>query len=190
MVTEICLVRHGETDWNARALIQGSTDIPLNDTGRNQARAAAGMLQQERWDALYASTMIRAIETAEIIGEVLSLGPVTTDHNLREREYGIAEGMDIAERYRRFGEGPIPGAEEWDQVRKRGLEALEAIRRANPGQRVLAVAHGGLINALLGVISAGEIGSGKTVLKNASTNLIVWDGSWKVRWYNRTAEAA
>src|SRR6056297_2314192 len=68
VMTHICLVRHGETDWNLRGLVQGSTDIPLNERGYSQARAAGAYLAGEQWDYLYASPLSRAHKTAVTIG--------------------------------------------------------------------------------------------------------------------------
>lgn len=189
-MTEICLIRHGETDWNARELTQGSTDIPLNDTGRAQARATARMLADDAWDAIYASPLSRARETAEIIADNLDLRPIRIHEDLRERGFGEAEGLDASERRIRFPDKVIPGAESWDAVLERGLTVLETIRLAHPDERVLVVAHGGVINGLLGHLSQGEIGPGKTLLKNASAHLVSWDRQWEVRWFNRTGDAA
>ena len=70
------LVRHGETDWNLQRRIQGSTDIPLNDTGREQAAATGRLLARREWDAIYSSPLSRAIETGELIAREVGLpGP-------------------------------------------------------------------------------------------------------------------
>ncbi|NQD89088.1 histidine phosphatase family protein, partial [Paenarthrobacter sp. CM16] len=66
-LTTFALVRHGQTDWNAERRLQGSTDIPLNDVGREQAREAVAFLSDQQWDTVVASPLSRAAETAEII---------------------------------------------------------------------------------------------------------------------------
>mgnify|MGYP000626705443 CR=1 FL=1 len=87
------LVRHGETDWNLERRIQGSTDIPLNNTGREQARVTGRLLSSRHWDAIYSSPLSRARETAEIIASEVGLpGPTPVDA-LVERAYGEAEGL-------------------------------------------------------------------------------------------------
>ena len=81
-MTTLLLVRHGETDWNADGRLQGHTDRPLSEFGRRQARQLAGDLEDEEFEALYASDLARARETAEIVGERLGL-PVWFDRDLR-----------------------------------------------------------------------------------------------------------
>jgi len=91
-VTELLLVRHGETDWNAAGRLQGHTDRPLSDYGREQARRLAEELVGEEFDAIYASDLARARETAEIVGAQLDL-PVVLDPDLREKNWGTWEGL-------------------------------------------------------------------------------------------------
>jgi len=86
-VTTLLLVRHGETDWNAEGRLQGHTDRPLNDFGRRQAAALAERLADDDIDAVYASDLARARETAEILADRLGLA-VVTDPDLRERNWG------------------------------------------------------------------------------------------------------
>jgi probable phosphoglycerate mutase len=90
------VLRHGQTDWNLAARLQGSTDIPLNDTGREQARRAAEILRDQKVERIIASPLSRALETARIIGEPLGLEPAT-DIRLIERHFGLFEGMTIDE---------------------------------------------------------------------------------------------
>jgi uncharacterized phosphatase len=144
------LVRHGETDWNLQRRIQGATDIPLNDTGREQARRAGGLLSRRNWDAVVASPLSRAHETASIIASELGLPAPTTDERLVERHYGDAEGLEVSEVDRRYpGTTHVPGREERENVAKRALEALIEIGEANRGKAVIVVSHGGLIRSVL-----------------------------------------
>ena len=96
------LVRHGETDWNRDRRIQGSTDIPLNDTGRSQATAIGKLLAQRQWDAVVTSPLSRAVETAQLIAAQIGVSEVKRDAHIVERRYGEAEGMAIAELAERF----------------------------------------------------------------------------------------
>lgn len=150
------LVRHGETDWNAQRRIQGRTDIPLNDTGRAQARRAGELLARREWDAVITSPLSRAVETGAIIAAELGLPVPDVDDRLVERDYGEAEGMDISEVDRRFPPGVDPvGRETPEQVVARAMAALLDIAEAHPGQSVVVVAHGGLIRQVLNATAPG-----------------------------------
>ncbi|HPO58990.1 MAG TPA: histidine phosphatase family protein, partial [Anaerolineaceae bacterium] len=95
-MTTLWLVRHGQTDWNLERRYQGQIDIPLNETGREQARRAAAQLRGRTFDALYASDLARARETAEIIAREVGL-PIRPDKRLREISYGDWEGLTVDE---------------------------------------------------------------------------------------------
>ena len=183
-MTQICLVRHGETDWNLRGLVQGSTDIPLNERGYAQAGAAGEYLALENWDVLYASPLSRAYATAAVIGERIGISTIHTESRLQERHFGQAEGMEVVLRKEFFRGTLIPGAETWEEVQARGLEIIEQLALRHRGARILVVSHGGFIAGLLSVISKGEIEPGKPPLKNACMNLLSYDGAWKVEWFN------
>lgn len=90
------VLRHGQTDWNVQARLQGSTDIPLNETGRRQARVAAELLGGLGITRIVTSPLSRALETARIVGEPLGLEP-DTDARLIERNFGLFEGLTIDE---------------------------------------------------------------------------------------------
>ncbi|HEX5476491.1 MAG TPA: histidine phosphatase family protein, partial [Burkholderiales bacterium] len=99
-MTRLCLVRHGETAWNAEGRVQGQLDIPLNAHGEGQARAVAQALAGERFDAIYASDLGRVRQTARPAAERLGL-PVQLDTRLRERHYGIFQAITYAEAKKR-----------------------------------------------------------------------------------------
>ena len=96
-MTDLYLVRHGETEWNRLRRIQGLTDIPLNDTGREQARRTGMLLTRRPIARVYASPLGRARETAEIIARELGLSEPELRDALVERNYGAAEGMSFHE---------------------------------------------------------------------------------------------
>jgi uncharacterized phosphatase len=151
------LVRHGETDWNLQRRIQGSTDIPLNDTGRAQARRTGELLARRRWDAVIASPLSRAHDTATIIARQVGLPDPAIDPRLVERAYGDAEGLAIAEVDSLYpGSSHVPGREEREDVAKRAIEALVEIGEANHGKAVIVVTHGGLIRAVLTAVDPGN----------------------------------
>jgi probable phosphoglycerate mutase len=133
----LLLVRHGETDWNADGRLQGHTDRPLNDFGRRQAGRLAEELAEEKLEAIYASDLSRARETAEIVGARLGLA-VVLDPDLREKDWGTWEGLTAVERER------VEFAGEPTEAHKdRVLGALKRIADRHPGGRVLVVTHGG-----------------------------------------------
>ena len=146
-MTELLLVRHGETDWNAEGKLQGHTDRPLNDYGRRQAKALANRLADERIDALYASDLSRARETAEILGEQLGLA-VVVDPDLREKNWGNWEGLTSDERLHIEYEGETSEAH-----RERTLSAVQRIVERHPEGRIVVVTHGGSLRRLQAAVS-------------------------------------
>ncbi|MCR2785766.1 MULTISPECIES: histidine phosphatase family protein [unclassified Microbacterium] len=169
-MTLLTLVRHGETDWNRARRIQGATDIPLNDTGRAQAREAAERLRARLDPAapvfVVSSDLSRARETAEIIADALGLPAPKLYAQLRERAYGEAEGVDAAEFLERWGDwhaAEIPGAEPLPDLRDRALAGLQQIARdvrrtTAPGSAsVIAVAHGALIREIIRHATGGQL---------------------------------
>lgn len=184
-VTVVCLVRHGETDWNRLGRLQGQRDIPLNAAGREQARHAGHALRADHWDALIASPLLRAWETALILADHLDVPPIEPDRRLMERNYGAAEGMLGAEARAAFPDDRIPGMESREALRERSMAALADVLAGRIGQRVIVVAHGGVINAILSVISDGAVGTGKTRLHNACLSVVTHEsGRWQVRSHN------
>jgi broad specificity phosphatase PhoE len=150
-VTEILLVRHGETDWNLERRVQGHTDRALNETGRAQARALAVELDDEPLDAVYSSDLARASETARIVAEQRNMA-VTTVPELREKHFGTWEGLTDEEVFRRFPEarrGQWGDGETTEELSDRVLAALRRIAREHPEGRVLVVTHGGPFRVVL-----------------------------------------
>jgi uncharacterized phosphatase len=149
-MTRIALVRHGETDWNRIRRIQGRSDVPLNETGRAQARRTASALLAERWDAVYSSPLSRASETAGIIAETLGLQPAIAVEALTERNYGEAEGLTGIELDAKFpGATVVPGRERRSDAAARAIPALIELARRHLAGRILVVSHGGLIRSVL-----------------------------------------
>jgi alpha-ribazole phosphatase len=156
----LILIRHGETEWNATLRYQGHANIPLNEQGRAQARAAGERLARYGATALYTSDIVRAAQTAEVIGGTLGLAPRPMP-DLREIDVGQWEGLTPEELYRRFPEhmeafnrDPARtvrlGGESYAQLQERALKSLNTLHAAHPGDElVLAVSHGGTIRALL-----------------------------------------
>jgi len=149
--TRMLLVRHGQSEWNATGRWQGQADPPLTDLGRLQAREAARALGTV--DAVWASDLQRAMETATIIAGELGVGPVVLDPDLRERDAGEFSGLTRAEIAARFpgyldDHRRPPGWEADEALVERAVRALRRIAVEVPGGDVLVVTHGGLVYAL------------------------------------------
>jgi len=158
--TRICVVRHGETFWNAERRIQGHLDIGLNPTGLRQAQAAARRLKGEGGGiaAVYSSDLARARVTAEAIAAHLGK-PVQLRPALRERRYGLFEGLTYDDARRehpdayaafeaRQPEMPIPGGESLVDFSSRVTDCLEQLAKAHPGESVVLVCHGGVLDVI------------------------------------------
>lgn len=185
-MTTLILVRHGETDWNRDRRIQGSTDIPLNDTGRAQARDAATALRDtlELPTFVVSSDLSRARETAEIIAAELDLPTPHQYPQLRERSYGIAEGMRIEEYFERWGDwqgADVPEAESPEGLRERAVAGLSVVvndvRRttAPAAASVIVVTHGALIREVIRHASGGTLPLDGERLPNASAHTVLFE---------------
>jgi broad specificity phosphatase PhoE len=142
-------LRHGETDWNARQLSQGSVDVPLNETGLAQAHAAAARLVGLGICAIRSSPLSRARATAEIAAAALGL-PIVFDEELREAAYGVREGQPMTDWFGRWIDGleTPDSAEPFATLRARAVGAIDRATEPARPQPVLVVAHGGLFRAL------------------------------------------
>ncbi len=182
-LTTFALVRHGQTDWNAERRLQGSTDIPLNNVGRGQARDAVAVLSPYEWDAIVSSPLSRAAETADLIAGGLGLTVSRRVPELTERSFGPAEGMQAGPELDALRvPGGFKGAESEDEAADRGLAALEALAEEFRGQRLLVVTHGTLLRVSL----SRAIGQTLASVDNAALNLAhhhVSDG-WKLEYFN------
>ena len=164
-MTRIILVRHGQTPWNKDKIFRGSRDIPLNDTGREEARLAGEWLKGEAIHAAYCSPLSRARDTAEAIARHHGL-KVEDLPGLSDLCYGAWEGLPLtevkvkyADLYRQWESAPhtvrFPQGETLDEVKQRALAAVDGVLRRHPGQTVLLAAHRAvnkvLICALIGL---------------------------------------
>jgi broad specificity phosphatase PhoE len=173
-VTTLLLARHGETDWNSERRWQGHADQPLNDAGRAQARELAETLAGRSIDAVYASDLSRAHETAEIVASRLGLA-VRTDIRLREVDVGDWSGRlwseieasdpDAVERWQAGLKG-WNGGESYEEMGERVVAAVLDLAARHPGETLLVVTHGGSMRACRASAagvgyheSRGELGS-------------------------------
>jgi probable phosphoglycerate mutase len=158
MSTRICVVRHGETDWNIERRIQGHLDIPLNSTGRAQALAMAYSASHHHFKAIYSSDLIRAVETAHVLAERLGLEVQSMPH-FRERHYGIFQGLtaveaaqrhpDAHERYQhRDPDYDFESGETMHMLIKRIAEGIDWLVRHHSGHTLALVSHSGVLDIL------------------------------------------
>lgn len=194
---KIYLVRHGETDWNIERRFQGIEDIPLNDTGRKQAENCGRSLTSFSFAAIYASPLQRAYETAIIVTDILNayhkehstnnhLFTVKEDSRLIERDFGKVSGLLPEERQVFLESGQDANMEPFEHLTSRLMEAMKEYQEKYQGQNVLVVTHGGVINAILHVLSKGEIGTGKTLIANTSIAILDdQEGELEIVAYNK-----
>ncbi len=167
MNTTILLIRHGETEWNLNGRWQGQSDIPLNETGFGQARKLAKRLGSLQIKAIYTSDLLRASQTASILGSELGLEPIK-DLRWRERNGGQYEGQTAKELEEVTGDfrskmqdksWAPPGGETNIELAHRAMDAFDNVAKVHRGEKVAVVSHGGtivtLISSILG-LPAGE----------------------------------
>lgn len=184
-ITTICLVRHGETDWNALGKLQGRTDIQLNETGIIQAEECSEFLKSFKWDVIITSPLKRAKQTAEIINKNLNV-PLIEMKEFLERDYGDAEGMVLEERISAFPDKSYPNQEDRLTLNNRIMTGIQEINQRYEENKILLIAHGAVINAILAVLSNGMIGSGKTKLINACiSNIYFHQDRWSIKDFNQ-----
>jgi uncharacterized phosphatase len=186
-MTTICLIRHGETDWNVIGKLQGRTDIPLNARGISQAKECREHFKGSNWDVVITSPLIRARRTAEIINEGIQ-APLVILEEFQEKSFGEAEGMTADERQAVFPNRSYKNQEETDMFHDRLVTGLSKINELYKGKKVLLVAHGAVIHAILNVLSNGDVGIKKTPLFNACiSNLHYNEDKWHIKDYNQVS---
>lgn len=180
--TNFGLFRHGQTDWNVNFLLQGVTDIPMNETGIEQVKLAAKAMQKDDWDLILTSPLGRARQTAEIISDHFGFDEIVEQELLIERSFGEAEGLSHEqwrEKYSNLDE--IPGGESRTQLAIRSQLLLDTVLNQFEGKRVLAVSHGALIRTVIAIASENQLPRDGERLGNASLNIIGHeDSKWRV----------
>ena len=198
-VTRLCLVRHGETEWNAARRIQGQIDIGLNATGLRQAEAAGRWLKTAGIMALYSSDLKRARTTAEAIGQALGLVPVLVPE-MRERRYGTFEGLTYDEAKVKYPEGyaafegrnadySFENGESLHAMFERVTGRLKQIAAAHCGQNVVVVLHGGVLDIINRFARGNSLEAPRDFLiPNAGLNWIAAvNGVWHIETWGETA---
>lgn len=198
LATRICFVRHGETDWNVEKRIQGQIDIPLNEKGRAQAVAMAFSAAHVSFKAIYSSDLVRAADTARALaereGREVELLP-----QLRERNFGIFQGLTAAEGEQRYPEAyqryaardphyAFETGESLLDLAARVAEAVDWMVRHHPGQTLAAVTHGGVLDILFRKVTGRPLSAPRDFkIPNCGLNWFSFDArGWRLEsWADR-----
>jgi probable phosphoglycerate mutase len=193
MTTRLCVVRHGETAWNAEHRVQGQLDVPLNAIGLAQAQAASRVLSQEKFDAIYSSDLSRARQTAQPTATLLSM-EVAVDPALRERHYGIFERLTYAEVKTRYPEDyarfeardpeyAFRTGESLKDFSARSIAVIAKIAKEHEGKSILVFTHGGVLDKLYRFVTGLPLSAEREFgIPNAGLNRIeLTPTGWQIR---------
>ncbi len=176
----VFLVRHGLTAWNMQMRLQGREDIPLNEEGRKQALYCASFLGRAltknklKMQRVYTSPLMRAYDTASYICESLCLESPTIEEGLIERDYGSLSGLTPAKRKEIY---PTPAeypndVESIPHAAQRMKRTLSQLCSASEEQGIVAVTHGGIMNALFSSLTGGRAGLGPNITRNCTVAMV------------------
>lgn len=196
--TTLIVIRHGETFWNREHRIQGHLDSDLTPEGIAQAQACAMRLVDEHIDAVVASDLNRVQHTAGILIRGRSL-PIQSDVSLRERCFGIGEGLTYAEMDTKYpqmfsatglvdAEFTLPEGESRAVFHERVKTAIERLAAVHAGKRILVVTHGGVLGVIYRWLNKLPVGARKIAIPNVGYNRIsVLQGNWKIEAWGDTS---
>ncbi len=183
-VTRLYLIRHGQSAGNAEGRFGGHSPTPLSSLGKRQAKATAQALAAERIDHIYSSDLLRAVQTAEPLSELLEI-EIKKNDAFRERNVGVLEGLTFEESKRQYPRDyyalvnrninhVITGGESYRQLLKRGTEAIREILRSHKGENVAIYSHTGAICYLtlnmIGAITRKTVQTPWLVTSNCGIN--------------------
>ncbi|HLX79064.1 MAG TPA: histidine phosphatase family protein [Burkholderiales bacterium] len=193
MTTRLCIVRHGETAWNAEHRVQGQLDVPLNAIGQAQALAASKVLSREKFDAIYSSDLSRARQTARPTANLLSL-EILLEKDLRERHYGIFERLTYAEVKTRYPEDyarfearepdyAFRTGESLRDFSARSIAVISRIANAYEGKSILVFTHGGVLDKLYRFVTGLPLSAQREFgIPNAGLNRIeLTPAGWQIK---------
>jgi probable phosphoglycerate mutase len=197
--TELVIIRHGETEWNIKKLIQGHFDSPLTTKGIEQAHILGKRIAMIRPDHIYSSDLGRAYETTRVITKYYKK-PITVEKNLRERNLGIFQGYSwetiktqFPKEFHEFVKADpdyrIPEGESYSQLIHRVLTVLHQIVSKHSYEKVLIITHGGIISSLFRHILSIPLSAPRRYkLKNTSINrVIVENDEWYIETFGDTS---
>lgn len=170
----IFLVRHGETDWNKLKKIQGREDIPLNEAGILQAHTCGKAFGKKKVviDGIVTSPLLRAKQTASIIGEYVGISDVKVIDDLIEKDYGPISGLTVEERHEFESLHKDTGVETFESISGRMMSVIHEISEKAKNKNYIIVSHGAALNTVLSVLTDHKIGTGITRLKNTAISEI------------------
>jgi len=196
--TTLLVIRHGETVWNAEHRFQGHGDSPLTETGRNQVAALGRRMETIDFDALISSDLGRTRQTASIITDITGHA-VALDSRLRERNYGVLEGLTVPEIrekhsgvYDKFNtDDPdyiLPGGESHRQHYQRNVAFFEEILTGKLGAKVAAIAHGGVLDSIFRYVAGLPLDQPRCYITTNASLTIVSHGNFygTTRWVIET----
>ena len=199
MTTRVIVVRHGQTEWNVQARIQGQGDSTLTADGCAQARALAERLSRERFDALISSDLGRASATAQAIADRCAK-PIILDARLRERHFGAGQGMTYDEVDRAYPgafarirnvdpDFVIPGGESRRQFHDRVVAAMDSLANHHDGRTIVVVTHGGVLATFFRHVHGIPLDVAHPIaITNASYNVLLHEASrWSVATWSDNA---
>ena len=198
-LTRLCIVRHGETAWNAEHRVQGQLDVPLNAIGLAQAQATSKVLGQEKFDAIYSSDLSRAQQTAQPAADLLSM-KILIEKDLRERHYGIFERLTYAEVKARFPEDyarfearepeyAFRTGESLKDFSARSIAVISRLAKQHENESILVFTHGGVLDKLFRYITGLPLSAERKFgVPNAGLNRVeVTSAGWQIRAWADTA---
>lgn len=186
-MTELILIRHGETDWNRELRFQGQLDVPLNEVGLEQARRVAERLATEPAHLVISSDLQRAQQTAQAVTQYLparGLRAPTLEASLREQHFGLAEGLSTAEVQARHGQAwsqwlrfdeefAFEGGENTRAFHARVMAAVHALRQQHPQGSLVVVTHGGVLDMIYrSALGLSLSGPRQSLIPNAGLNRV------------------
>jgi len=196
--TTLLVIRHGETVWNEEKRYQGYGDSPLTETGRNQVAALGRRMEKIRFDALISSDLGRAQQTASIIADHTGHS-VAIDSRLRERNYGVLEGLTVPEIKAKYSEvfdqlnsdDPdyiIPEGESHRQHYQRNVEFIEELLTERSGATAAIVAHGGVLDSIFRYVARLALDQPRCFITINASLTIITHGSFygTARWVIET----
>ena len=174
-ITYLFLLRHGQTDWNKEGRLQGQIDTPLNETGLSQVDQFVAYYAKEPWDFIVTSPLLRAKQTALRIASQRPDLRVVEDNTFIERDFGQANGLNMAQIKEKFPNRIYPDAEDVQAFHERSYKAIQTLAQNHQDQRILVVTHGAVINSILKSLSGGLHGTGVTTLSNTGVTRVKYD---------------